>query len=63
MRHSLLHVKVSIMQKSYKKQLTIKLLWGFPLLFYAIDANAWGLYTHLLSQLMCAHLASCAGTK
>ena len=35
------------MQKSYKKQLTIKLLWGFPLLFYAIDANAWGLYTHL----------------
>ena len=35
------------MQKSYKKQLTIKLLWGFRLVFYAIDANAWGLYTHL----------------
>ena len=35
------------MQKSYKKQLIIKLLWGFPLVFYAIDANAWGLYTHL----------------
>lgn len=30
-----------------KKQFYIKLLWGLPLLFYAIDANAWGLYTHL----------------
>jgi hypothetical protein len=35
------------MKKFSKKQFYIKLLWGFPLLFYAIDANAWGLYTHL----------------
>ena len=36
-----------IVKNSYKKQYYSKLLWGFLLLFYAIDANAWGLYTHL----------------
>ena len=41
------------MKKSHIKQCYIKLLWGFPLIFYAIDANAWGLYTHLFfSQLL-----------
>ncbi|MDP3609421.1 MAG: zinc dependent phospholipase C family protein [Methylophilus sp.] len=29
-----------------KKQFT-RLVWGFPLLIFAIDANAWGLFTHL----------------
>lgn len=36
-----------MMKKFCTRQSYIKLLWGFPLLFYAIDANAWGLYTHL----------------
>ncbi len=35
------------MKKSYKKQGYIKFLWCFPLLVFAVDANAWGLYTHL----------------
>ena len=35
------------MKKMVNKPIYIKLLWSFPLIFYAIDANAWGLYTHL----------------
>jgi len=35
------------MKNLVNKHIYIKLLWGFPLVFYAIDANAWGLYTHL----------------
>ncbi len=36
-----------------KKSFYIKLLWCFPLCVYAVDANAWGLYTHILfSQWM-----------
>jgi Zinc dependent phospholipase C len=35
------------MKKSYKKQCYIKFLWCFPLVIFAADANAWGLYTHL----------------
>ncbi len=35
------------MKKTYKKQGYIKFLWCFPLLIFAADANAWGLYTHL----------------
>lgn len=35
------------MKKPVNKPIYIKLLWSFPLIFYAIDANAWGLYTHL----------------
>ena len=30
-----------------KKSLTIKLLWVIPLYLYALDANAWGLFTHI----------------
>jgi hypothetical protein len=30
-----------------KKSLTIQTLWGFPLLTFALDANAWGLFTHI----------------
>ncbi|OYY49486.1 MAG: hypothetical protein B7Y48_06100 [Methylophilales bacterium 28-44-11] len=30
-----------------KKKYFTKLAWGFPLFIYAIDANAWGLFTHL----------------
>jgi Zinc dependent phospholipase C len=30
-----------------RSKTAIKLLWCFPLLAYAADANAWGLYTHL----------------
>jgi Zinc dependent phospholipase C len=35
------------MKKPYKKQCYIKFLWCFPLVIFAADANAWGLYTHL----------------
>jgi hypothetical protein len=36
-----------------KKTFHVKLLWCFPLCIYAADANAWGLYTHILfSQWM-----------
>ncbi len=38
-----------------KRSFTCKLLWCLPLSLYAIDANAWGLYTHILfSQWMMA---------
>lgn len=37
------NVKVRLM----KKHLYIKLLWAMPISFYALDANAWGLYTHI----------------
>jgi hypothetical protein len=38
-----------------KKGFYIKLLWCLPISLYAIDANAWGLYTHILfSQWMMA---------
>ncbi len=30
-----------------KKRFYSKFLWGIPLSVYAIDANAWGLYTHI----------------
>ena len=41
------------MKKIVNKPIYIKLLWSFPLIFYAADANAWGLYTHLFfSQWM-----------
>ena len=30
-----------------KKRFFSKFLWGVPLSIYAIDANAWGLYTHI----------------
>ncbi|HAJ71774.1 MAG TPA: hypothetical protein DCO68_06810 [Methylophilaceae bacterium] len=30
-----------------KKRILIKLLWGIPLLIYAADASAWGLFTHI----------------
>jgi hypothetical protein len=30
-----------------KKHCLIKLLWGIPLLIYAADASAWGLFTHI----------------
>ena len=30
-----------------KKHIYIKWLWAFPLVVYAVDANAWGLYTHI----------------
>ncbi|WP_026361772.1 zinc dependent phospholipase C family protein [Methylotenera sp. 1P/1] len=30
-----------------QKRIMIKVLWGFPLLIYAMDANAWGLFTHI----------------
>ena len=26
---------------------TRKFIWAIPLSFYALDANAWGLYTHI----------------
>ena len=35
------------MNKPTNKCIVIRLLWGFPLVFYAVDASAWGLYTHL----------------
>ena len=35
------------MNTCINRQLYIKFLWCFPLLIYAADANAWGLYTHL----------------
>jgi hypothetical protein len=38
-----------------KKRFYIKLLWGLPISLYAVDASAWGLYTHILfSQWMMA---------
>jgi len=38
-----------------KRSFYIKLLWCLPISLYAIDANAWGLYTHILfSQWMMA---------
>lgn len=30
-----------------KRSLLIQTFWGLPLLVFALDANAWGLYTHL----------------
>ena len=41
------------MKKIVNKPIYINLLWSFPLIFYAADANAWGLYTHIFfSQWM-----------
>ena len=41
------------MKKIVNKPIYINLLWSFPLIFYAADANAWGLYPHLFfSQWM-----------
>jgi hypothetical protein len=38
-----------------KKRFCIQLLWGLPISLYAVDASAWGLYTHILfSQWMMA---------
>jgi hypothetical protein len=33
--------------RGMKKSLIIKLLWAIPVSFYALDANAWGLFTHI----------------
>jgi hypothetical protein len=38
-----LRVKV----RNMKKRFYIQLLWGLPVSLYAVDANAWGLYTHI----------------
>ena len=41
--------------RDMKRNFYIKLLWGLPISLYAVDANAWGLYTHILfSQWMMA---------
>ena len=45
-----------------KKAFSIKVLWAIPISFYALDANAWGLFTHIyFSQylLMAAPLLGC----
>jgi Zinc dependent phospholipase C len=41
--------------RNMKKAIYNKLLWGLPMSLFAVDANAWGLYTHILfSQWMMA---------
>ena len=41
--------------RAMKRNFYIQLLWGLPISLYAVDANAWGLYTHILfSQWMMA---------
>ncbi len=53
MLFSLGNVTVHIM----RNRLYIKLLWATPISFYALDANAWGLYTHIYFS-QCLLLAS-----
>lgn len=34
-------------KKLLNKKILTQIVWGFPLFIYAVDANAWGLFTHL----------------
>lgn len=34
-------------KKLFNKKILTQIAWGFPLFIYAVDANAWGLFTHL----------------
>lgn len=34
-------------KKLLNKKIIAQIVWGFPLFIYAVDANAWGLFTHL----------------
>jgi Zinc dependent phospholipase C len=46
-----------------KMSFTPKLLWAIPISFYALDANAWGLYTHIYFSQYLLLLAPLLGDK